>query len=63
MVFKGVVSTVNEATRKARVYIPNKNYLSPEILISSQLALQPNDNVVVAFFGNTMTEGIILEKL
>lgn len=63
MIYKGVISSVSSDTKKARVYIQEIDYLSTEIQISNQITeVQPNDNVVVAFTGKALADGIIIEN-
>lgn len=63
MIKKGIVSTVNSTDRKARIYFPDNNYITPELTISNSISnIQPQDIVVVAFYDNSV-EGVVIQNL
>ncbi len=61
MTRKGRVSSVDNSKRRARVSFGNS--ITPEILIASNLdVLNINDMVAVAFFSDSMEDGLIIAK-
>lgn len=63
MVRKGVISTVDNTNRKARVYFPDVNSVSPELPIASFINVQVNDAVLVEFWTSNLVDGLITENL
>lgn len=64
MLYKGIVSTINSTNNKVRVLIPQINYITPELQVAKYVAdVKPNDTVMVAFVGDSMIDGIIIENI
>lgn len=64
MAKKGVISTVDMVTRKARVLFPESNSITPELPIALYISeVHVNDTVLVEFWGSSLAEGIITENL
>lgn len=62
MLYKGIISSVNEST--ARVYIKEIDFLTSEIPWSNTIEqILPNDNVLVAFTGKSLVDGMIIDNL
>lgn len=61
MVKKGIITSVNIDEKKARVYLSENDYISPEIPYSIEVV--PNDIVIVAFYDRFYSEGIIFQNL
>ncbi|WP_142413056.1 hypothetical protein [Hathewaya massiliensis] len=59
---KGIVSFVNNVTRKARVFFPElDNNMTYEIPISRNLGeLKVGNIVIVAFWKDNLTDGVII---
>lgn len=65
MTRKGIVSTLNNITLKARVIFPDlNNKVSNELTIADYVGnININDVVVISFFDEYMTDGLIIADL
>ena len=63
MILKGIVSSVDINKGKAKVIIPEKNVVTSDLTISSNVdEIKPNDNVVIALYDNG-SDGIVINNL
>jgi len=61
---KGIISTTDNESRKARVLFPESNSITPELPMALHISeIHVNDTVLVEFWGNSLAEGIISENL
>jgi len=61
---KGIISTVDNESRKARVLFPETNSITPELPIALHISeVHVNDTVLVEYWGSSLAEGIITENL
>lgn len=65
LIRKGIVSTVNTIERKARVIFQElNNRISPELIIAKYVGdVNVNDIVVVSFYNDDVSEGLIIANL
>lgn len=64
MTCKGIVSTINNDNRKARVIFRDRdNVITPELPVAIHVGdLQVNDVVAVVFFSSGLSDGLIIAK-
>lgn len=64
MIRNAIVSTIDTENRTARVILPETNYITSDLQISSNIIeIYTNDNVLVALLDNNVSQGMILENL
>lgn len=62
MILKGIVSSIE--SNKCKVYIQEKNYLTGLIPLAKHIeTVSVNETVVVAFYDNTLLDGVVIAKL
>ncbi|KMT23013.1 hypothetical protein [Clostridium cylindrosporum] len=65
MIRRGTISTIDNIKMKARVTFPDLGSgVSSELPIAENLfSLKVNDTVVVAFWGNNLSDAVIIAKV
>lgn len=64
MNYLGVISTIDTEKRIASVYIQEINYLTASLKYAPSITdIRVNDTVIVAFIGQTLVDGFIIENL